>query len=45
MQAEQPSGGGHWQNMKNAGYKSVGIGVATGNGTTMVVYDFYGKRW
>ena len=44
MQAEQSYGGGHWQNMKNTSYKSVGIGVATGNGTTMVVYDFYGKR-
>jgi hypothetical protein len=45
MQAEKASGGGHWKNMKNAGYRSVGIGVATQDGTTMVVYDFYGKRW
>jgi len=45
MQAEQSSGGGHWQNMKNAGYRSVGIGVATRDGVTMVVFDFYGKRW
>jgi hypothetical protein len=45
MQAEKSSGGGHWENMKNAGYRSVGIGVATRDGTTMVVFDFYGKRW
>ncbi len=45
MQAEKSSGGGHWKNIKNAGYKSVGIGVATRDGVTMVVYDFYGKRW
>jgi hypothetical protein len=45
MQAEKRSRGGHWLNIKNAGYRSVGIGVATRNGTTMVVWDFYGKRW
>ena len=45
MQAEKSSGGGHWKNMKNSGYRSVGIGVATRDGTTMVVYDFYGRRW
>lgn len=44
MQAEKSYNGGHWQNMKNAGYKSVGIGVAKRNGRTTVVYDFYGKR-
>lgn len=45
FQAEKAARGGHWKNIKNIGYKSVGIGVATRNGTTMVVYDFYGKRW
>lgn len=45
MQAEKADKGGHWKNMKYRGYKSVGIGVATGNGVTMVVYDFYGKRY
>ncbi len=45
FQAEKSYGGGHWKNVKNSGYKSVGIGVATRNGTTMVVYDFYGRRW
>lgn len=45
FQAEKSSLGGHWRNIKNPGYKSVGIGVATRNGVTMVVYDFYGKRF
>jgi hypothetical protein len=45
MQAEKPTRGGHWKNMKDSGYRSVGIGVATRDGTTMVVYDFYGRRW
>jgi uncharacterized protein YkwD len=44
MQAEKSYGGGHWQNMKYAAYKSVGIGVANHAGRTTVVYDFYGKR-
>lgn len=44
MQAEKRVKGGHWRNIKNAKYRSVGIGVATRNGTTMVVWDFYGKR-
>jgi hypothetical protein len=44
MQAEKASGGGHWLNMKSSAYKSVGIGVATRDGRTSVVYDFYGKR-
>jgi uncharacterized protein YkwD len=45
MQAEQRVDGGHWQNIKNPIYKSVGIGVATGNGRVMVVWDFYGQRY
>jgi hypothetical protein len=45
FQAEKADKGGHWKNIKNVGYKSVGIGVATRDGRTMVVYDFYGKRW
>jgi hypothetical protein len=44
MQAEKSYGGGHWKNMKNRGYKSVGVGVATRDGRTVVVYDFYGKK-
>jgi hypothetical protein len=42
MQAEKPYDGGHWHNMKNPGYRSVGIGVATVAGRTTVVFDFYG---
>ena len=45
MQAEKQSRGGHWKNIKNPGFKSVGIGVATGGGRVMVVWDFYGKRY
>jgi hypothetical protein len=44
MQAEKSYKGGHWLNMKEKGFKSVGIGVASGNGRTTVVYDFYAKR-
>jgi hypothetical protein len=43
MQAEKRSGGGHWRNMKNRGFKSVGIGVASLDGWTTIVYDFYGR--
>jgi uncharacterized protein YkwD len=42
MQAEKAYDGGHWHNMKNPGYRSVGIGVATVAGRTTVVFDFYG---
>lgn len=45
MQAEKQARGGHWQNIKNSRFKSVGIGVAMGNGRVMVVWDFYGKRY
>ena len=45
MQAEKKANGGHWQNIKNSAYKSVGIGVARGNGRVMVVWDFYSKRY
>jgi len=42
MQGEQSSGGGHWRNIKQPGFRGVGIGVATLDGRTTVVYDFYG---
>jgi hypothetical protein len=45
MQAEKRWRGGHWRNIKQTGYKSVGIAVARGNGRTTVVWDFYGKRY
>jgi uncharacterized protein YkwD len=41
MQAEKGSGGGHWKNIKNAAFKSVGIGVWRDHGRTRVVTDFY----
>lgn len=44
MQAEKSSNGGHWKNIKNPAFKSVGIGVATGGGRVMVVWDFNGNR-
>jgi uncharacterized protein YkwD len=43
MQAEKSYDGGHWRNMKNPAYRSVGIGVATIEGRTVVVFDFYGQ--
>lgn len=45
FQKEKSYKGGHWKNIKNSGYKSVGIGVAVKGNTVMVVYDFYGRRW
>lgn len=45
MQAEQSSGGGHWKNIKNPDFKSVGIGVARHGNRTRIVYEFYGKRY
>lgn len=45
MQAEKSSRGGHWKNIKNPAFKSVGIGVATRNGRTMIVWDFYGRKY
>jgi hypothetical protein len=45
FQAEKSTGGGHWRNMKKWRYKSVGVAIATRDGHTTVVYDFYGKRW
>lgn len=44
MQAEKSYQGGHWLNIKEKAFRSVGIGVATSGGRTTVVYDFYGKR-
>jgi hypothetical protein len=41
FQAEKSWGGGHWKNIKNSGYKVVGIGVWKANGHTRLVTDFY----
>ena len=40
MQAERASNGGHWENLKSADFRSVGIGVARLGDRTAVVYDF-----
>ena len=45
MQAEQKYKGGHWKNMKNSQFKSVGIGVARVGMRMRVVYEFYGKKY
>jgi hypothetical protein len=45
MQAEQSSRGGHWKNIKDPDYKSVGIGVARYGLRVRVVYEFYGRKY
>ena len=44
MQAERSYEGGHWRNMKDGAYRSVGIGVARLGSMVAIVYDFYGGR-
>ncbi|MGI8703866.1 MAG: Ig-like domain-containing protein [Candidatus Limnocylindrales bacterium] len=41
FQAEQPTNGGHWVNLKNPSYSTVGIGVSVVSGNVRVVTDFY----
>jgi hypothetical protein len=41
FQSEEPYGGGHWVNLRNATYTTVGIGVWVSNGNVRVVTDFY----
>jgi hypothetical protein len=41
FQSEQPYNGGHWRNLKNAKYTTVGIGVWVSNGNVRVITDFY----
>ncbi len=41
FQSEKGYGGGHWVNLKNPEYTSVGIGVWVTNGYVLVVFDFY----
>lgn len=43
MQAEKRTRGWHWRNMTNRAFRSVGIGVASSDGRTVIVYDFYGR--
>lgn len=40
-QSEKPSNGGHWRNIKNPVYKSIGIGVWRAGTRTRLVTDFY----
>lgn len=42
MQAEKSTNGGHWRNIKNTRYRSVGIGIWRYSGRSRVVTDFYG---
>jgi hypothetical protein len=41
MQAEKATNGGHWRNIKNARYTSLGVGVWRYGSRTRVVTDFY----
>jgi uncharacterized protein YkwD len=40
-QSEKPTNGGHWRNIKNPAYKSIGIGVWRVGTRTRLVTDFY----
>jgi uncharacterized protein YkwD len=42
MQAEKFTNGGHWRNIKNARFRSIGIGVWNYSSRTRLVTDFYG---
>jgi hypothetical protein len=42
FQAEKSTGGGHWKNLKNPKFKTVGIGVWRYGTRTRLVTDFYG---
>jgi hypothetical protein len=41
FQSEKPYSGGHWVNLKNPDYTTVGIGVWVSNGNVRVVTNFY----
>lgn len=42
FQAEKATGGGHWKNIKNPSYRTIGIGVWRYGTRTRLVTDFYG---
>ena len=42
FQAEKPTNGGHWKNIKNAKYHAIGIGIWRHGTRTRLVTDFYG---
>ncbi len=41
FQREKATHGGHWKNIKNVSYKTVGIGVWKSHGRVRLVTDFY----
>jgi hypothetical protein len=41
IQTEKSYNGWHWRNLMNRRFSRVGVGIARGNGSTYVVYDFY----
>ena len=44
FQAERRDRGGHWRNLKNDSFRSVGIGVAVSGTRATIVFDFYGRK-
>jgi hypothetical protein len=42
FQSEKSGNGGHWKNIKNARYRSIGIGIWVYGSRTRLVTDFYG---
>ena len=42
FQSEKSSNGGHWKNIKNARYRTLGIGIWRSGSRTRLVTDFYG---
>jgi hypothetical protein len=42
FQSEKAANGGHWRNIKNANYHSIGVGVWRYGSRTRLVIDFYG---
>jgi uncharacterized protein YkwD len=42
FQAEKPTNGGHWRNIKNAKFRAIGIGIWKYGSRTRLVTDFYG---
>lgn len=42
MQAEKSTNGGHWKNIKNYRFKTVGVGIWRYGTRTRLVTDFYG---
>jgi hypothetical protein len=45
FQNEKSTNGGHWANIKNSGFKYIGIGVWVTSGRERLVTDFYTPAW